>query len=67
VAVETVRVSPAVMDIFPYVDRFDDVYIMRFPLQDAAGAGFLTPGAEPLGLEVKSALAEARVEWVIAQ
>ena len=66
IAVETVRSSPGVADIFPYVDRFDDLYIVRFPLADAAGHPLLSSGGSPLRLEVKSALAEAKVEWTLA-
>lgn len=65
VAIETLRNTPAVVDMFPYVDRFDDVYLLRFPLVDFEGRTFLSPGGEPLRLEVKSALAEAAVEWTL--
>jgi hypothetical protein len=67
IRIESVRISPAVMEVFPHVDRFDDVYVMRFPRQDAAGAPFFSPGGEPLRLEVKSALAHAEVEWAISE
>lgn len=67
IKIETVRASPAVAALFPYVDRFDDLYIMRFPRQAEGGAPFLSAGGAPLVLEVKSALAEARVEWVLGE
>lgn len=66
-SIETVRSSPAVSALFPYVDRFDDLYIMRFPMVDAAGQPLQSAGGAPLALEVKSALAEARVEWVLSE
>jgi hypothetical protein len=66
-AMDTIRNTPAVMDVFPYVDRFDDLYLLRFPLTDLEGRSFMTPGGEPLRLEVKSALAEAVVEWTLAE
>lgn len=65
-AIEAVRSSPAVSQVFPYVDRFDDLYLLRFPLVDAAtGAEPLSPGAEPLHLEIASALATCDVSWSI--
>lgn len=67
IKIETVRPSPAVVALFPYVDRFDDLYVMRFPRQAENGAPFLSAGGAPLALEVKSALAEARVEWVLGE
>ena len=63
-AIEPVRLSPAVRELFSYVDRFDDVYLLRFPLVDPASAtALLAPGADPLTLEVNSAVAEASVSW----
>jgi hypothetical protein len=67
IKIESVRLSPAVQEVFPYVDRFDDLYLMRFPLLDSHGTSFLAPGKEPLRLSVKSALAETTVEWVLAE
>lgn len=66
-SIETIRPSPAVNALFPYVDRFDDLYIMRFPLAPPGGAPLLTIGGAPLVLEVNSALARASVEWVLAE
>lgn len=65
--IETIRMSPAVVAMFPYVDRFDDLYIAHFPLVDLQGHSFLTPGGDPLRLEVKSALADAVVEWTLTE
>lgn len=67
IKLETVRNSPAVADMFPYVDRYDDLYIARFPLVDPKGRPFLSPGGDPLRLEVKSALADAVVEWTLVE
>lgn len=67
VAIETLRNTPAVVDVFPYVDRFDDVYLLRFPLVDPEGRPLLSPGGEPVRLEVKSALAECVVEWALRE
>lgn len=62
--IDRVRLTPAVVDVFPWVDRFDDLYLMHFPVVDAAsGVAVLTPGESPLRLEVHSAIAEATVAW----
>ncbi len=64
IAIESVRQSPAVSEVFPYVDRFDDLYLLRFPLVDAAtGMEALSAGAEPLRLEISSAVAQCAVSW----
>ncbi len=65
-SVENVRPSPAVKEVFPFIDRFDDLYLFRFPLVDAAsGTAVWAPGPEELRLEVKSALAECVVSWTL--
>lgn len=67
IKIETVKGSPAVMDVFPFADRFDDLYLVRFPLVDAQGRPFLSPGGEPLRLRIKSALAEIELEWALVE
>jgi len=63
-SIENVRASPAVSDVFPYVDRFDDLYLFRFPLVEASsGTAVLADGPEPLRLEVRSAVADCVVSW----
>lgn len=58
--------SPAVQALLPHADRFDDIYVLRFPLVDPkTGTPMLTPGDEPLALEMKSALGDARVQWTL--
>jgi hypothetical protein len=62
--IEELSVSPAVVEVFPYVDRFDDVYLLHFPLVDAAtGATPLRAGE--LALEVTSARAACVVRWAL--
>lgn len=64
IAIEPVRSSPAVAEVFPFVDRFDDLYLLRFPLVDpATGFSPLTPGKEPLRLEIASAVTTCAVSW----
>jgi hypothetical protein len=65
IKVENIKSSPAVMDVYPYVDRFDDLYMFRFPTVDDKGQPLFAPGKDPLRLEVKSAWAETVVEWTL--
>jgi hypothetical protein len=66
VSIENVRASPAVREVFPYIDRFDDLYLFRFPLVEASsGTALFGPGPQELHLEVKSALAECVVSWTL--
>jgi hypothetical protein len=63
-AIEPIRVTPSVQDLLPYVDRFDDLYLLRFPLVDAAtGVEPLSLRASALHLEIASALATCDVSW----
>jgi hypothetical protein len=62
--IEELAVSPAVVDVFPYVDRFDDVYLLHFPLVDAA-SGVVTLGTGDVALEVRSARAACVVHWAL--
>lgn len=63
-AIEPMKYSPAVAALLPHADRFDEIYVMRFPLVDArTGTAMTAPGEEPLRLEVKSAIGDAIVSW----
>lgn len=53
---ETLRNSPAAAEVFPFIDRFDDLYLVRFP-------GPLPAAGGPIRLELRSALADPVVEW----
>lgn len=55
---ETLRNSPAAAEVFPFIDRFDDLYLLRF-------AGPLPAQGGPLKLELHSARARAAVEWTL--
>jgi len=68
VHIDRVRMSPAVVDIYPWVDRYDDLYLVRFPLVDPpTGTSLMTPGPEPLRLQVSSAIATASVSWSMSE
>lgn len=64
--IEPMKYSPAVAALLPHADRFDEIYVVRFPLVDAAtGTAMTAPGAEPLRLEIRSAIADAVVSWTL--
>lgn len=64
--IEEVTASPAVSAMFPFVDRFDDLYLLHFPGSDTAtGTATLAPGL--VSLEVRSALAGCVVGWTLAE
>ena len=64
--IERVRQSPAVVDVFPWVDRYDDLYLLRFAIVDAAtSTAMMTTGEPPLVLEVDSAIARTSVRWTL--
>ena len=65
--IERLRFSPALKDILPHLDRFDDVYILRFPFMDEAGKPFFTTDEHPLVLEIKSVVADLKVEWTLKE
>ncbi|OGQ12455.1 MAG: hypothetical protein A2138_06265 [Deltaproteobacteria bacterium RBG_16_71_12] len=56
---ETLRNAPAAAEVFPFIDRFDDLYLLRFP-------GPLPAAGGPIRLELRSALADPTVEWQLA-
>ncbi|MCP4500815.1 MAG: hypothetical protein GY822_12710 [Deltaproteobacteria bacterium] len=57
------RNDPAVNEVLPYVDRFDDVYLLHFPLASPEGQALMGPSDEPLRLELRSAIGNATVSW----
>ena len=65
-----VVIQPGAMrlEMFPFITPFDDLYLMRFPLVDAAtGTAFLQPSGAPLELRVSSALGACAVSWSLTE
>jgi hypothetical protein len=65
-AIDVIRSSPAVVDVFPWIDRFDDLYLLRFARSDPSGAPLLG-ASENLSLQVRSALADCAVSWSLVE
>jgi hypothetical protein len=66
--IENVKHSPTVVEMFPYVDTYDDLYILHFPLVDPkTGTSFLATSGPPVELRVTSALADCVVSWTFTQ
>lgn len=61
--IRDVRVNPAVQALYPYVDRFDRAYLVRFPLADAEGRPVLTSTTRRFTLRVDSAYARGTMVW----
>ena len=64
--IERVRQSPAVVGVFAWIDRYDDLYMLHFPIVDApTSTAMMTTGEPPLVLEVDSAIARTSVRWTL--
>lgn len=61
-----VRYSPAVKSIYPYTDRFDRAYLVRFPLADKDGKPIISATTRQFKLHISSAYAEATLIWDLA-
>ena len=62
--IERIRYSAALQGLLPHADRYDETYLLRFPLVDtSSGTPLLSPGGEPLRFTVKSGVASATLEW----
>jgi hypothetical protein len=64
VKIKNLRNTPGIKELLPHADRFDEIWVIRFPLNDPeSGASLLAPGGEPLKLRLASAMADVSVEW----
>lgn len=61
--IKDVRVNLAVQAIYPYVDRFDRAYLVRFPLTDKEGRPLITSTTRRFTLLIESAYAHAKLVW----
>jgi len=58
-----VKINPAVQAIYPYVDRFDRAYLVRFPLATDDGRPVITSLTKSVTMRISSAYAEATLIW----
>jgi hypothetical protein len=62
-SVEIIRVDANLTMVYPYITRFDRVYLVRFPLTDAMGRLVLDPKSTSATLRLASALGVAELRW----
>lgn len=64
VEIDVLRFTPAIKALLPHTDRFDEIYILRFPLVEAeSGKVLLAGGKDPVELRIASAMADVSVAW----
>jgi hypothetical protein len=68
VAVDPAEVIPVKIDaniqaVYPYITRFDEAYLVRFPLTDAMHRLVLDPKSTSATLRLASALGVAEMRW----
>lgn len=49
--------------IYSHIDRFDECYLVRFPLADPLGQLVVAPDSEALTITIASALGRAELRW----
>ncbi len=65
--IEDVRQSPALRSMFPFIDRFDKVYLMQFPSADyRTNTPFIQSSEDtPLEFRFRSAIADVELNWLL--
>jgi hypothetical protein len=63
--IEKVKLDENLLTIYPYLDRFDSGYIVRFPLATLDGRTVIKDGKNRLRLRVASSFAAASLQWDI--
>lgn len=58
-----IRITQSVAAMYPYVDRFDKAYLVRFPLADADGKPVITGSTRAFTLHIASNYAHAQLKW----
>lgn len=53
--------------VYPYTNRFDKVYLVRFPVLDAMHQPIVGPGTEELVVRIASAMGVASMRWRVAR
>jgi hypothetical protein len=68
VAVDPAQIIPVKIDanlqaVYPHITRFDEAYLVRFPLTDAMGRLVLDPKSTSAKFRIASALGSAELIW----
>jgi len=63
-SIESIGFSPALQALLPHSDRFDENYIVRFPLVDPiSGVSLFQYDMKPIRLFIASVLGETELKW----
>jgi hypothetical protein len=58
-----IKIDENIKTVFPYIDRFDQVYLIRFPMVDELGQTVVGPSTEKFQIKIVSALGQAHLTW----
>ena len=61
--IRPIKIDANLRQVYPYVTRFDRLYLVRFPLADALDRVLLTPDTAGMQLRAASALGVAELSW----
>ena len=59
----SVKIDANLEAVYPYIGRFDEAYLVRFPLADEEGKLLIPPGSKGFTLRLASALGVAQLRW----
>lgn len=59
----SVPVDANLRAVYPHIDRFDECYLVRFPLSDPMGRLVLSPSQAEVTVTIASALGRAELKW----
>jgi len=60
---ERLRRDPSLDQVYPYLNKLDQIYWLRFAPTDKQGQPLLGPDAKKMQLRVVSKIADAKVQW----
>jgi len=65
VKIKQLRRDPSLDQIYPYLAKLDQIYLMSFRAQDEAGRDLFPAGIKGFTLQVVSKLADAKLVWKV--
>ena len=60
-----VKIDANLRAVYPYIDRFDKAYLVRFKLADPMNRLVIEPSSDKFKLRIVSALGSADLEWLL--